>query len=170
MAEKTKKDGAMVPVETEPTRSPAPWQARRPEHRLGRLRDEMDSLFDHFFDRWLAPMEWDREPRTIWDVDVEEEDKEVVVRAEAPGFEPEDFNLHVTGNTLTIQAEKKHEAEEKRGEVRYRERSYGRFQRAIPLPAAVHADKAQARYHSGILEIHLPRTEEAQRKRIEVKP
>jgi HSP20 family protein len=102
-------------------------------------------------------------------VNVEDTDKEIVIRAEAPGFEPQDFDIHISGNTLTIQAEHKHEAEEKQGEYRYTERRYGRFQRSIPLSTAVNADKVETRYHNGVLEMRLPRTEEAPRRRIDVK-
>jgi len=100
---------------------------------------------------------------------VEEADKEVVVRAEAPGFEPKDFDIHISGNTLTIKAEHKEEAEEKETGYRRWEQRYGQFQRSLPLSTDVNTDKVEARYHSGVLEVHLPRTEPSPRKRIEVK-
>jgi len=105
----------------------------------------------------------------LWGVDVRDTDKEIVVRAEAPGFEPQDFDIHVSGNQLTIEAEHKQESEEKRGDFHYTERRFGRFQRLIPLSTAVDTDKVEARYHNGVLELHLPRTEEVERRRIEVK-
>jgi HSP20 family protein len=70
---------------------------------------------------------------------------------------------------LTIRAEHKDEAEEKRKGYRSWERRYGRFQRSVQLSTAVDADKVEARYHSGVLEVHLPRTEPSPRRRIEVK-
>src|SRR5437870_9443303 len=107
--------------------SPSVW------HPLTRLREEVDSLFDSFLGRWPTLWERDWRPERFWDVDVEEKDKELVVRAEAPGFEPKDFNIEVSGNTLMIRAEHEQEAENKTGGSRSWERRYGRFQRSIPL-------------------------------------
>jgi HSP20 family protein len=176
MAKKEKEgNGAKVPVRAtgqplpagtaERSRLPAP----RAEHPLRWLREEMDALFDRFLGRW--PMAWEPGglPERFWDVDVQEADDEIVVQAEAPGFEPNDFDIHVSGNTLTIQAEHKEEAEEKEEGYHRWEHRYGRFQRSIPLSTAIDADRVQARYHSGVLEVHLPRTQPSPRRRIEVK-
>jgi HSP20 family protein len=92
-----------------------------------------------------------------------------LLRAEAPGFDPKDFDIHFSGNTLTIKAEHKEDYEEKREGYRTCERRYGRFQRSIPLSTEVNADKVEARFHSGVLEVQLPRMEPSQRRRIEVK-
>jgi len=155
-----------VPARTsETTQAPA----RMTEPPLSRFRDEMDALFDRFFGRWPTPFTGNWGTDRFWDIDVEDTDQEIRVRAEAPGFERKDFDIQVSGNTLTIQAEHKQEAEEKQGEYRSWERRYGRFQRSIPLPAAVKADQVEAHYRNGVLELRLPRAEEAQRRRIEVK-
>jgi len=140
--------------------------ATQSQHPLGRLRDEVDSLFERFFGQWPMPMEWGANAGSFWDMDVDENDKEIVVRTEAPGFEPKDFEIHVTGDRLTIRAERQQEGQEKEG---YWQRRYGRFQRSLTLPAAVNADNVEAQYRNGVLELHLPRAEEAQRRRIEVK-
>jgi HSP20 family protein len=176
MAKREKEgDGAHTAVRAPEQRSPAQVAERpqapavRTEHPLRRLRDEMDLLFDRFFGRWPAAWEPTGFPERFWDVDVREADNEVVVRAEVPGFEPKDFDIHISGNTLTIQAEHKEEGEEKEQDYRQWHQRYGRFQRAIPLSTAVNADKVEARYHSGVLEVHLPRTEPSPKKRIEVK-
>jgi HSP20 family protein len=87
------------------------------------------------------------------------------VKAEAPGFDASDLDVSVSGNLLTIKAEKKKESKEKKGEY-FEER---RFERAITLPSGADPDKVEATYHNGILEIHLAKTEDAQRKRIPVK-
>ena len=149
----------------ESSRLPAPMGG----HPLGRLRDEIDSLFDRFFNAWPAPPKWSLGADRFWDMDVEETDKEIVVRAEVPGFEANDFDIHIDGNLLTIRAEHKQEAEEKQGEVHMWERRFGRFQRTISLPTAVDADKVDALYRNGVLQLRLPRTEQSQRRRIEVK-
>jgi len=143
--------------------------ARAGEHPLTRLRQEIDSLFDHFFSRWPGQGHWDWPMERMWGMDVQETDNEILVRAEAPGFEPKDFDIQVEGNVLTIRAEHRQEAEEKEGEGRTWQQSYGRMQRSIMLPAAVDPNKVEAHYRNGILELRLPRSEEAQRRRIEVK-
>jgi len=169
-------NGSNVPVQkTEPRTSEQPVEqqrwlpAWRSENPWQRMREEMATLFDRFFGRWPAEWQQGLASERFWDADVEERDKDIVVRAEAPGFEPQDFDIHITGNTLTIQAEHKQEAEEKQEGFHRTERRYGHFQRSIPLPAAVAADKAEARYHNGVLELRLPRTEEVRRQRIEIK-
>jgi len=143
----------------------------RTEHPLGRLRDEFDAWFDRFFGRWPAPFsaDWGRDFDRFWGLDMEDTGKEFVVRAEAPGFEAGDFDVQVTGNLLTIRAEHKQEAEDKKGDYHYQERRYGRFQRSVTLPAGAETDKVEARYHNGVLEVHLPKSPEAQGRRIEVK-
>jgi HSP20 family protein len=178
MAKREKeKNGAKLPARSaERSQPPAPATgypqfptSRTAEHPLTRLREEIDSLFDRFFRGWPTLSEWSWGPERFGNVDVEETDKEIVVRAEAPGFEPQDFDIHISGNTLMIQAQRQHEAEEKQGEYRFTERRYGRFQRSIPLSTPVDADKVEAHYRNGVLELRLPRTEEIQRRRIEVK-
>jgi HSP20 family protein len=146
---------------------PPRWPARRGEHPLSRLRDEVDAMFDRFF--FGRPALWEGEgwPGRFWDVDVQDTDKEILVRAEAPGFEPQEFDIHVSGNTLTIRAEHRQEGQEMEGHPW--ERRYSRLERAITLPAAVDADKVEAHYRHGVLELRLPRAEEARRRRIEVK-
>lgn len=143
--------------------------AQRTDYPLGWLRDEIETMFDRFFGHWPAPSEQGWAMGRFWNVDVEDTDKEVVVHAEAPGFEAKDFDIHVSGNMLTIQAEHKHEEEMKEEGCSYAERRYGRFQRTVTLPCQVNTENAKASYRNGVLELHLPRTEEAQRKRIEVK-
>src|SRR5947207_8878263 len=123
-----------------PARQPSWSPVRRAEHPLTHLRDEMDALFDRFFGRSPTPREWSWDPERLWDVDVEDADKEILVRAEAPGFEPKDFDIHVSGNTLTIRAERGEKAEHKEGDVRSWERGDNRFERSVPWPAAVDAD------------------------------
>jgi HSP20 family protein len=131
-------------------------------HPLSRIRDEFDALFDRFFGGWpgfgLQP--WG-EPS--WGLDLEQNDKEVTLRVEAPGFEVEDFDVRVSGNVLTVRAERKQEGKDK--DSGYSER---RFERSLTLPVEVEADRAEARYRNGVLELHLPKSPEAQAQRIPV--
>jgi HSP20 family protein len=127
----------------------------------------MDALFNRFFGGWpVSP--WEDGGRTMsWGLDVEETDKEVIIRAEAPGFEAKEFEVYLNGDVLTIQAEHK-EAQGKAGEAET-ERRYARLRRTVQLPSGTDAEKVAATYRNGVLEMHLPRKPEAQGRRIEVK-
>ncbi len=141
-------------------------------HPMARFRDEFDMLMNRFFeDRWFGsramqslPSWWDS-TRFDWDLGWEDKENEFVFHAELPGFEPDDFEVKVSGNLLTVQAEHKDEKKEKNGGSSYR---YGSFSRTFTLPHGVAEDKIDARYHSGVLEVHLPKTEQAKGKRIPV--
>jgi len=93
-------------------------------------------------------------------------DKEIIVRAELPGFEPAEVRVELLGEVLTVEAEHR-EAAEKTAEAA--ERTYAHMRREITLPAGVEAERIEATYRNGVLEIHLPRTPEAVGRRIEVK-
>jgi HSP20 family protein len=102
-------------------------------------------------------------------VDVFEEEEEVVLKAEVPGLSKEDLKIDLTDSMLTISGEKKKEEEVKEEAYAYSERSYGAFSRSLQLPCAVKADKAKATFKNGILEVKLPKTEEAKKRHISVK-
>ena len=97
-------------------------------------------------------------------VDVFIEGDSVVVKAELPGMKKEDIDIKLTGSTITISGEKeKEEKVEKKNYYRV-ERSYGSFTRTLSLPSEVESDKAKAQFKNGILEIRIPKTEEAKKK------
>ncbi len=101
--------------------------------------------------------------------EVSEDDRSVVVRLEVPGMERDDFHLAVVdGRYLVVQGEKHAEREEQRGRYYVMERAYGRFERAIPLPAEVSEEGTRARYRRGVLQVTMPKTRETGRRRIEV--
>jgi HSP20 family protein len=102
-------------------------------------------------------------------VDLYEEKDQVVVKAELPGITKDDIRVSISDDVLTIKGEKKKE-EEDTGKDYYRsERVYGSFLRTLPLPAEVNPEKAQATFRNGVLEIRLPKSEEAKKKMINVK-
>jgi HSP20 family protein len=140
--------------------------ARSHDHPFARLREEFDSLFDHFLTRWSEPF-GEQEFGRFWALDVEDQDKEFVVKAEVPGFDSNEIDLQVTGDTLTIKAEKKEEKKGKEG--KFESQRYRAFQRTITLPPGTDANKIEARYKNGLLEVHVPKSEEAKAKRIPIK-
>jgi HSP20 family protein len=131
----------------------------------------MDRLFDDFFD--LAPFSdvEDRLGAFSPSVDVTEIDNQVQVTAELPGLTEDDIDLSLSQNVLTIRGEKKEEQEERDQNYHRIERSYGSFQRNIPLPVEVEAEQVEASFKNGVLTVTMPKTAQAQqeRKKIEVK-
>ena len=89
--------------------------------------------------------------------EVEEMEKEIVVRLEVPGMEKEDFSITVEGNTLYMSGEKRYERDTRDSTYYLMERAYGAFQRTIPLPHNIDADRAQASYKNGVLSIRMPK-------------
>jgi HSP20 family protein len=125
----------------------------------------MPEEFATFFNRfWPVPEtgEWPY----AWGLTTEEKEKEVVVRAELPGFEPEEIKVELLAGRLTVEAEHKEPAEEGAAEA---ERVHAHAKRVLPLPPEVEPEKAEAVYRHGVLEVHLPRKPEAVGRRIEVK-
>jgi HSP20 family protein len=97
-------------------------------------------------------------------VDVYEEGDDIVVKADLPGMSKKDIEIDLTDDTLTITGEKKKEEKlEEKNYYRY-ERSYGSFTRRVPLPVEVQTDKAKAHFENGVLEIRIPKSEEAKKK------
>ncbi len=98
-------------------------------------------------------------------IDIYEEGDDVVVKAELPGMKKEDIEVSLADDSITISGEKKKEEKvERKGYFRH-ERSYGSFARSFSLPSEVRTDDAKAEFRDGVLEIRVPKTEEA-RKRV----
>lgn len=122
----------------------------------------MDSLFDRFFGGgWLAPLAEDFGSARSWGFDVDEIDNEIVVRADLPGFEENGLDVRLDNDVLTIKAEKEQEGDDRR--------EYRSFFRRVMLPPGVEAEKVQASYRSGVLELHIPRPAGSQAKQIPIR-
>lgn len=92
-------------------------------------------------------------------VNVSETEKEITVAAELPGLEVKDVDVSLNNGSLLITGEKKFEGEEKKDNYHRIERSYGKFTRAVPLPAKVNAKGIKARFEKGVLHVTLPKAE-----------
>lgn len=130
------------------------------------LHREMNELFDTFMREfgggglpslWSEPMVGRIHPR----FDVAETEDAIQVTAELPGLDEKDIQVTLDNNILTVRGEKKQEREEKKKNYYMSERSYGEFQRVIPLPTEVEADKVKAHFKKGVLNITLPKTQKA---------
>lgn len=131
------------------------------------LREAMDRLFE---EGWVWPRAGRRSPlQETLAIDIYETPDNVVVKTAVPGVKPEDIDITITGNTLSIAGETK--AEEKVEEENYvrRERRYGRFSRSITLPSGAQGEKAEATFEHGLLTLTIPKAEEAKPKVIKVK-
>ena len=104
-------------------------------------------------------------------IEVHETEQAYAVSAELPGIDPKDVQLDLRDNTLTLRGEKRSERKEEDGGRRYSERSFGRFERTIPLAADVDADHIEASFENGVLKVTLPKNTKARDKtrRIEIR-
>jgi HSP20 family protein len=101
-------------------------------------------------------------------LDMYETDGAVVVKATLPGVKPEDVEISVLGDTLTIKGEVKHEQEDEQREYTMRERRYGRFFRSVTLPRDIDADKTRAEFEDGVLTLEIPKSESARSRTIRI--
>jgi HSP20 family protein len=124
--------------------------------------DEIDRLFGG----WLAPS-LTSNGHLAPPVDIEETPEAYTLRVDLPGFSREDVKVRFAGDTLTLSGERK--AEKKDATVHRTERAYGSFERTFTLPEPVKAGEVKATYKDGVLEIHVPKAEEAKVREIEVR-
>lgn len=102
-------------------------------------------------------------------VDISETDGEYLIKAELPDVKREDVKVTLEDGVLTIQGERKQEREEKGKKYHRVERSYGSFVRSFSLPDVIDEEKVKAEFRDGVLNLHLPKSEKAKPKAIEVK-
>jgi HSP20 family protein len=149
-----------------PTRYGDPFQS---------FRSEMDRVFDNFLGglpslaslRHGFPVEQGLTPT----LDVKENEKEIVVKADLPGIDEKDINLTIHDGVLSLRGEKKSERTDERENYHVMERSYGSFQRSIRLPETIDEDKVDARFDKGVLTVTLPKRADMVKtqKKIEIK-
>ncbi len=141
------------------------------DHPFYSLQRDMNSLFDNFF------RGFDISPRGFYEsdlggfspsIDVKENEKEFIIKAEIPGVEEKDVEVTVSNDSVTIRGEKKEEKEDKDKNYYYMERSYGSFHRIIPLAAEVESGRAQARFKNGVIDIKIPKSQNAQSRGVKI--
>jgi len=127
----------------------------------------MDRLFE---DSFVRPSRfWPDGGRGQLPIDMYQTQNDVVVKAALPGFKPDEVDISITGDTLTIKGEHKEEQEIKDEDYFYKEHRYGGFSRSVVIPVQVNSDKAEATFENGILTLTLPKAEEIKPKQIKVK-
>ena len=137
----------------------------RPRRSFFPAFDEMDKMF-----RRHVRSDWDKVADFMPPVDIVESNDGLMVKAEVPGLEKDSFKVSVEDNVLTISGEKKMEYDETDKDQNYHrvERTYGSFSRSFTLPNTVDVKKVNAKYRNGVLEVKLPKSEEAKPKEIEI--
>lgn len=135
--------------------------------------EEMEKRLSTIFGRQNVRRDGEKEAMTMaeWSplVDITEDEKEYVIKAEVPEIKKEDIKLTVQDNVLTISGERKSEKEEKGKKYHRVERTYGSFMRSFTLPEDADGNKVAAEYKDGMLNVRLPKAEKAKPKSIEVK-
>ncbi len=153
---------------------------QNPFSMMRQLSREMDRLMDSFFERGFGSLwresggaqEDDWQGRTLWSpqIDVQQRNDSVIVRADLPGIDRENVQVEVEGDALIISGQRREEREEGGDEQGYHllERSYGSFYRSVPLPQGVDPDRIEAAMRDGVLTVTLPLAENARPRRIEI--
>jgi HSP20 family protein len=139
-----------------------------PEHRYDpmlRLHRDIDHLFDRFFQGFPSPLSMGWPSAASFEgagllrpkVDLSASEQEYLLTVEIPGVSEQDIRLDISGNTMTIQGEKKQEKEEKEKDYYRIERIYGSFQRVLSLPEDVDQEAIKAGFKDGVLSVTMPR-------------
>ena len=139
---------------------------------FGEMEKYFSEIFHHPFSLLGHPL-W---PQTQFSgkevvsptVDIFEEDKDMVVKAEIPGMKKSDISVHIGEDSITISGEKKQEKKVDKKDYHRVECSYGSFCRSFRLPENVNSDKAKASFKNGVLEIRIPKSGTAKKKKITV--
>ena len=144
-----------------------PFKDWDPFHELNEFQNRLSS----FFNRPTSQKGQEGSLLSQWSpaVDIIEDDKEFVVKAELPEVKKEDVHVTVNNGVLTISGERKFEHEEKSKRYHRVERSYGGFSRSFSLPEGADATKVHAEFKDGLLQVHMQKSESAKPRQIEVK-
>jgi len=137
-----------------------------PFREMRSLQDEVNRLFASSFSRDDNDL-----MRGAWSpqVDIFENRNEIVLEADLAGMKPEDVNISIENNVLTIHGERKFEKKDENDNFHRVERSYGSFTRSFTLPSTVQSENANAEFENGVLRLTLAKREEAKPRRIEIK-
>ena len=138
----------------------------RPFGSVARWDSEVNRLFDIFFGKPTATSNGDR----VWApaLDMYETKDEIVLNFELPGVREKDVTLSITGDVLTLKGERAFDRDVKDESYHHVERVFGKFERSVQLPTEFQAEKVQATYRDGMLEVKLPKAEEVKPREIKI--
>ena len=134
------------------------------------LREAMNRLLEDSFVRPSGDSQNGSSSSTMLalPLDIYDNGDALVVNANLPGFKPEDVNITVHGDTLTIQARSTENKEDKGKNYLVRETRYGSYARSVTLPSQIQSDKAEAQFDNGVLHLTLPKAEQSKPRQIKV--
>ncbi|HCG99413.1 MAG TPA: molecular chaperone [Actinobacteria bacterium] len=138
-----------------------------PWRELSRVQDDLSNMFERTF----GSERRERLMLSHWmpDVDIYEKDNKIYIRMDISEIKPEDIDISIVDNTMKIKGERKMTEEVKEENYYRMERRYGSFERMIELPVSVKMDDIEATYKNGVLQVELPKAEEAKAKEIKIK-
>jgi len=140
-----------------------------PFRELDEVQNRLSTFFNGFPNRF--PTNGDDLKLAAWspDVDITEDDKEYLVKADLPEMKKEDVKVIVENGVLSISGERKSEKEEKKRKFHRIERSYGSFERTFMMPEDADGTRLTAEFKEGVLSVHMPKNPAAQPRKIDVK-
>lgn len=150
----------------------APWTGFTPLRELRALEERLDKLFGDIFPRFGAlSQRWTENSEIYgWEpaVEIYDNDKEFVLKAELPGISEKDVHVSMDEGVLTITGERKEEKEVKKDKFYRTERFYGSFSRSFVLPPSVDAEAIKATFTDGVMKLSMPKRETAKPKEIKI--
>jgi HSP20 family protein len=139
-----------------------------PARELNTLQNEVNRLFNTFFDAPLPNGGTAGQRRWLPAMDLVETEDDFVLRADLPGLSEDDVNIELEDNVLTVSGERKSEHEERKEGFHRVERAYGSFARSLSLPDGVNAEAIKASFDRGVLEVHIPKPEERKPRKVAI--
>jgi len=137
---------------------------------LGRMETELDRLFEGFLRDPFAALEEPLRAVAGWApaIEVADGESEITVRVDLPGVDPKDVDLTLSGNVLTISAERKEEHDQRTGQAVQSESRHGSFRRSFTLPQGADPEKVSVEYAKGVLTVKIGKDPKAQPRRIPI--
>jgi HSP20 family protein len=136
--------------------------------RIDKLRRDMDRICTRVCDEFGIPLLLETGAE-IPSIDLSETEDSIILKAEVPDINPEDLDISITDDTLSIKGETKQELVEERGGYQRTEHRYGAFSRSLQLPCRINIDDVKATYKKGILNIVMPKCKPEQAREVKVK-
>ena len=135
---------------------------------MSKMRRDIDRLFDRLWDDYDMPL-FPTTPRGVPFIDIFETKDNLIIKAEIPGINPEELEISITDDNLTIKGETKHEIIRERENYHRMERRYGSFSRTLKLPCRVLIEDVNATYKKGVLHIVMPKCKPDKARQIKVR-
>lgn len=139
-----------------------------PAAELNSIQSEMNRLFTSLFDSPTRPSTGETARRWIPAMDLIESEDHYVLHADLPGVTEQDIDIELEAGVLKISGERRSTAGREQGGYRRIERSYGSFSRSLTLPDGINADAVQASFDNGVLEVRIPKPEQAKPRRVTI--